>query len=102
VTLIEQEVWQRLMAEMGADLEPAARRANLMVSGIRLAQTQTRVLCIGNCRIQIWGETKPCEQMESAWPGLKDAMYGNWGGGAFGVVLDDGEITVGDVVEWIE
>lgn len=102
VTLIEQEMWQRLMAEMGADLEPSARRANLMLSGIRLAQTQTRILRIGNCRIQIWGETKPCEQMEAAWTGLKDAMYGNWGGGAFGVVLDDGEIAVGDAVEWIE
>lgn len=102
VTLIEQEVWQRLMAEMGADLDPSARRANLLLSGMHLAQTHNRVLRIGACRIQIWGETKPCEQMEAAWPGLKDAMYGNWSGGAFGVVLDDGEIAVGDAVEWVE
>ncbi len=102
VTLIEQEVWQRLMAEMGAALEPSSRRANLLLSGIHLAQTHNRILRIGNCRIQIWGETKPCEQMEAAWPGLKEAMYGNWAGGAFGVVLDDGEIAIGDGVEWVE
>jgi MOSC domain-containing protein YiiM len=102
VTLIEQEVWQRLMAEMGADLDPSARRANLLLSGIRLAHTQNRILRIGNCRIQIWGETKPCEQMDEAWSGLKEAMYGNWAGGAFGIILDDGEIAVGDAVVWVE
>ena len=90
------------MAEMGADLDPSARRANLLLSGIRLAHTHNRILRIGNCRIQIWGETKPCEVMEAAWPGLKDAMTDNWGGGAFGVILDDGEIAVGDPVEWVE
>lgn len=102
VTLIEQEIWQRLMAEMGADLEPSTRRANFLLSGISLAQTNNRVLRVGNCRIQIWGETKPCEVMEAALPGLKDAMSDNWGGGAFGVILDDGEIAVGDGVVWEE
>jgi len=102
VTLIEREIWERLMAEMGADLDPSARRANLLLSGIRLAHTHNRILRIGACRIQIWGETKPCEVMEAAWPGLKDAMTDNWGGGAFGVILDDGEIAVGDPVEWVE
>ena len=102
VTLIEREIWDRLMAEVGADLDPSARRANLLLSGIRLAHTHNRILRIGNCRIQIWGETKPCEMMEDAWPGLKDTMTDNWAGGAFGVILDDGEIAIGDPVEWVE
>jgi MOSC domain-containing protein YiiM len=29
-------------------------------------------------------------------------MRANWGGGAFGEVLDDGEIAVGDPVTWDE
>jgi hypothetical protein len=29
-------------------------------------------------------------------------MYGNWAGGAFGVILDNGEIAVGDAVVWVE
>jgi hypothetical protein len=37
--------------------------------------------------------------MEEAQSGLRAAMYSDWGGGAFGAVLDDGEIRVGDVVE---
>ena len=38
VTIIEREVWQRLMRETGGALDPSARRANLMVSGVPLAQ----------------------------------------------------------------
>ena len=102
MTLVEQEIWHTLMARVGASLPPSTRRANLLLSGIRLAQSRKRILCIGACRIRILGETKPCERMEEACPGLQQAMYAEWAGGAFGEVLDDGAIAVGDVVRWLE
>ena len=41
VTVIEKEVFDRILAELpGAD--PAMRRANIMVSGIRLEETRMR------------------------------------------------------------
>jgi len=102
VTIIEKEVWESLMAAMGTDLDPSARRANLMVSDVRLVDSRHRILRIGDCRVRIYGETKPCEQMDEAWPGLREAMYDKWGGGAFGEVLDDGKIMVGDPIQWLE
>lgn len=102
VTIIAKERWAELMAETGAKLDPAARRANLMVSGVELADSRGKTLQIGPVRIQIYNETRPCERMDAAHPGLQEAMKTKWGGGAFGIVLDDGEIHIGDPVQWVE
>ena len=99
---MEQEIWQALMAGLGASLDPSARRANLLLSGIRLADSRGRVLQIGDCSIRIYGETRPCEQMDEAWSGLREAMKQDWAGGAFGEVLNDGQISVGAPVRWLE
>jgi MOSC domain-containing protein YiiM len=100
VTIISRARWAELMAALGADLPPAARRANLMVSGIDLENSRGRVLRVGDARLKINGETRPCEQMEEAHAGLQALMRERWGGGAFGEVLDGGEIRIGDGVEW--
>lgn len=101
VTILEREVWEALMASLGGDLSPARRRANLLVSGVRLEASGGRILRVGGHRIRILGETRPCERMDEALRGLRAAMTGNWRGGAYGEVLDDGEIEVGDSVGWV-
>ena len=100
VTLLSQERWDELMRRVGADLGPEARRANIVLSGIDLENTRGRTLQIGECRLRICGETRPCELMEEAATGLQAAMLEHWGGGAFAEVLDGGEIKVGDAIRF--
>jgi len=100
VTLVSIERWQELMRQVGGDLGPGARRANLVLSDVNLENSRGRVLCIGSSRLRIAGETRPCEQMEQAIPGLQQAMRARWGGGAYAEVLTAGAIAVGDEVSW--
>ena len=102
VTLIEREVFERLKAEVDDSVEPVMRRANLLVSGIRLEDTRDRTLAVGDLRIHIRGETSPCGRMEEACEGLMDALDPHWGGGAHGSVVNDAIISVGDDVRWEE
>jgi MOSC domain-containing protein YiiM len=102
VTIIDEDVWASVMARLGGELDPSARRANLMVRGVQLANSRGRILRVGACRIRIFGETRPCNNMEDALAGLRAALSDDWGGGAFGEVLDDGRIRVGDPVAWEE
>lgn len=101
VTLMEAEQWARLMRELGADIAPSARRANMLVSGVSLYETRGRVLQIGSVQLAIGGETTPCERMDAALPNLQMAMKPQWAGGAFAQVLVGGVVRLGDPVVWL-
>jgi MOSC domain-containing protein YiiM len=88
------------MAELGTDLDPSMRRANLLLSGVDLQNTRGRRLLVGTCVLRIGGETRPCERMDDVWRGLQAIMRARWGGGAFAEVIRGGEIGVGDRAEW--
>lgn len=100
VTILSRKHWQATTAGVGEPVDPRSRRANLLVTDVDFEHARGQILKIGSVRIRIYGETRPCEQMEAVAGGLKQAMSIPWGGGAFGEILDDGEIRVGDPVEW--
>jgi len=100
VTLLEREVWEAMMRELGSDAGPETRRANVLVSGIDLRKSRGRVLRIGQARVRIAGEVKPCERMEESVPGLRALMFPDWRGGAFAEILEGGSVAVGDTVAW--
>lgn len=101
VTLISSDLWNDLTAELMSP-DPGIRRANLLLSSIDFRESRGNTLRIGSVRIRVYGETRPCYQMDEAVPGLRKAMSIPWGGGAFGEVLDDGAITIGARAAWEE
>lgn len=98
VTLLSREAWEETMAELGADLPPEARRANLYVRGLDLAALIGRRLRIGGAELTVAGETTPCELMEAEKPGLLAALGPRMRGGVFGPVERTGSISRGDSI----
>ena len=100
ITILAREAWNAATAYLDDAPGPECRRANILVSGIELAFTRGRVLRLGDCRIVVGGELTPCERMDEASPGLRDALRPDWRGGVFGEVLEGGVVRVGDSVTW--
>jgi MOSC domain-containing protein YiiM len=98
VSILSREDWEDAVREAGGDADPAARRANLLVSGVALRGRRGQVLAIGPARLRLLGELTPCERMDEALPGLQDALRPAWRGGVFAEVLVGGEIRAGDEV----
>lgn len=101
VTLIDESRWREAQDQLGIDVDPRTRRANVMLRGIDLERTNGRLLRVGECVVRIYGETRPCEQMEEAQAGLREALRPRWRGGAFAEVVTGGTIRVGDRAEWV-
>lgn len=102
VTILSDKHWKSVTSPLGETPDASVRRCNLLVTDIDFENSRGKVLKIGKVRVRIYGETRPCEQMEEAAAGLRAAMSVPWGGGAFGEILDDGEIAVGDAVELLD
>ncbi len=102
VTMLDADAWETATGELGMEVDPASRRANLLVRGIDLTETTGRVLRVADCRVEIRGETLPCDRMDAAAEGLKVALGPNWRAGAYGMVIEGGRVSVGDTVTWDE
>ena len=101
ITLIDETRWADACRELGIDVDPSARRANVMLRGIDLLNSQGRSLRIGPAVVHIHNMTRPCEQMDDAQQGLRDALRPEWRAGAYGEIVEGGVIRIGDTAEWL-
>ena len=101
VTLLSADDWAVVSEELGEGVDPKLRRANLFVSGIDFLDRRGRVLRIGDCRIRVNGRTAPCRSLEEARAGLQEALRPDWRAGAYGEVVTEGTIALGDPVSWL-
>lgn len=94
ITLISAERWRVACQLLGEQLDPALRRANVMVSGIDLAETRGRHILLGEVELEITTETVPCRLMDFADAGLMHALHPDWGGGVSTCVVTPGIIHI--------
>lgn len=98
VTVVFQESWLAACAALGQELPWTARRANLLVAGLAVPDRIGAQLRIGPVVLEVTEETKPCGLMEKAVTGLKAALKPAWRGGVCCIVVEGGEIALGDTV----
>lgn len=101
VTVLAREDWEAALAELGCgpcEIAWTARRANLLVEGVRLPRAIGGVVRIGPVVIEVTYPTTPCKRMDEVRAGLKKALYPEWRGGITGRVVEGGEIALGDRV----
>ena len=100
VTIIDEAAWRDAERELGLQVDPSARRANVMLRGIDLQGSRGRSLRLGDCVIGIRGENPPCTLMDEMQPGLRNALKPHWRAGIFGEIVEGGTIRIGDAAEW--
>ncbi len=98
VTFLAKESWDAAMRDLGADLPWWTRRANVLVEGVDLLRRVGGRLRVGEVLVSVEGETKPCEVMDRAQPGLRRALEPEGRGGVYGRVIEGGTIAPGDAV----
>jgi MOSC domain-containing protein YiiM len=94
VTIIDEDAWRNATEELGVDVDPSARRANVMIRGLNLEGSRGRRLILGDCVINIRGENPPCRLMDQ----MQEFLKPHWRAGIFGEIVEGGTIRAGDEV----
>lgn len=98
LTLLAQEQWLQVCAELNAELPWHTRRANVLVEGLRLGELIGARLALGEVEIDVVDETEPCGEMDRLHPGLRRALTPDCRGGVHGRIVRAGTIRTGDPV----
>ncbi len=98
VTLVFADDWQAATAQAGVELDPSARRANVLLSGGGALPLIGSSVRLGDARIEVLGETCPCSVMDAAAEGLKEALRPAGRGGVWGRIVEGGTVRPSDVL----
>ncbi len=102
VTLVLLDDGKAATADLGVDVDPSYRRANVLLSGGGAGKLLGRRIRIGQVEIDVAGETRPCGLMNAAAPGLEDALRPDVRAGVWGTVRCGGRVAPGDGLELLE
>lgn len=96
VTLIFEDDWNAAAATLGRAVDPAGRRANVLLSGGGGRELVGRRIRIGEVVVDVKGITSPCPVMERAAPGMQAALKPEGRAGVWGRIVTGGTLRPGD------
>ncbi len=99
LTFVAEDDWRAACDDLGARVPWTLRRANVLVSGGSLLPLLGRSVRVGDLRVRIEGETKPCARMDEQHPGLRAALEAPGRGGVYGRILEGGRIRLEDSLQ---
>jgi MOSC domain-containing protein YiiM len=98
VTLIFENDWNAAAATLGRAVDPAGRRANVLLSGGGGRELVGKRVRIGEVVVDVKGITSPCPVMEKAAPGMQAALRPEGRAGVWGRVVIGGTLRPGDAL----
>lgn len=103
ITVLSREAWEAALAALADLAGPVplpwtARRANLLVEGVRLPRARGGLVRIGPVLLEVTYPTQPCARMDEVHPGLLKALHPDWRGGITCAVREGGLVRIGDPV----
>jgi len=98
VTVISADSWRDACQDLGMEVPWTKRRANLVLGGIVLRDTEGALILIGDVLLEIAGENPPCRVMDIQQDGLREALKPDWRAGVSCRVLAGLKIKLGDAV----
>jgi MOSC domain-containing protein YiiM len=98
VTVISADSWRDACHDLGMEIPWTKRRANLVLGGIDLRDTEGSLISIGDVLLEIVEENPPCRVMDIQQDGLRQALKPDWRAGVNCRVRTGGKIKVGDAV----
>lgn len=104
ISIISKSSWEAAMADLKPTREVSwsERRANILVDGMEFNETTGARITIGDVELEVTHETDPCEIMNKAYPGLKEALTPDWRGGCRTRVLKGGTIKLGETITMVQ
>ena len=96
VTLVFEDDWTDAAATLGLDVDPAGRRANVLLSGGDGGRLVGHTIRIGEVVIDVKGVAAPCPVMDEAAHGMQEALKPAARSGVWGRILAGGAIVPGD------
>lgn len=96
VTIVFQDDWAAALREHGRDVDPSARRANVLVSGGNGQRFVGQTIRLGGAVVEVKGIVNPCPVMDKASDGLQAALAPDGRGGVWGRVVEGTTLRPGD------